>query len=116
MDRDQRQLLRTTAVEVAGWVDRARSVLKNRATVDSAGEDAIRALRSAVVGIRIDEPLEWRVLPLSAGDGQLLGHLARHTQQPRLTVHEAGMLNRLTTDVARDLQDVKVDRRSSAVL
>lgn len=107
MERDKRQQLRTITDEVAAWVDQARSVLTHRAKIDKAAEDAIGALRRAVVDARRDGIVEWRALPLSAGDSRFLGDLARQAHQPSLTSDESRTLNRLTAEAAKALHDVK---------
>ncbi|MAS53909.1 MAG: helicase SNF2 [Pimelobacter sp.] len=107
MERDERLQLRTITDEVADWVDQARSVLTHRAKVDKAADDAIGALRRAVVDARRDKTVEWRALPLSAGDSRLLGDVARQAHQPSLASDESRTLNRLTTEVTKALHDVK---------
>jgi len=107
MERDERQQLRTITDEVAGWVDQARSVLTYRAKIDKAADDAIGVLRRAVVDTRRDGTVEWRALPLSAGDSRLLGDVARQAHQPSMASAENRTLDRLSTEVAKALHDVQ---------
>ena len=107
MDRDERNELRTITDEVAGWVDQARAVLSHRAKVDKAADDALGALRRAVVDARRDGTVAWRAMLLRPGDGQLLGEIARHANQPSLVPDGIQTLDRLTTGVATALHDVK---------
>lgn len=107
MDKDQRQQLRTITDEVASWVDQVRSVYAHRAKVDKAADDAIGALRRAVIDARRDSTLEWRALALGVSDSRLLGEVARKKHQPTLTAKERLSLERVNTDGARALRDVK---------
>ena len=107
MDRDQRQLLRTFSDEVASWTIQAESVLKHRAAVDEVADEAVLTLRRAVVEVRSDGSVDWRALPLRARDSQLLANVARPRQQPLLTADELQELNRLATDGADAVHNVK---------
>ena len=107
MERDQRQQLRTITDEIVGWADQARSILTHRAKVDKSADAAIDALRRAVIVARLDDNLAWRAMPLGVSDGPLLGDIARQAHQPSLTSDESLTLDRLTSEVAKALQDVK---------
>jgi len=107
MDRDERNELRTITDEVAGWVDQARSVLRHRAKVDKAADDALGALRRAVVDARRDGTVAWRAMLLRPDEGKLLGAVARQVHQPSLAPSESQALDRLAAEVPTALHDVK---------
>jgi ERCC4-related helicase len=107
MERDERQQLRTVTDELASWVDQARSVLARRGAIDNAAGDATGALRRAVFAVGRNGTVEWRALPVRAGDGRLLGAIARQAHLPPLAADDSLALTRLTTEVSKALHDVK---------
>lgn len=107
MERDERQQLRAVTDEVAGWVSEAHSVLSHRAKVDQAGNDAVDALRRAVVDVRRDGHVGWRVMLLGSADERHLGDIARQAHHPSLSAHEQVALDSLTRDAAVAVPKVK---------
>jgi hypothetical protein len=107
IERQERQQLRTTAQQVAGWVDQAQTIVGHRANVTSAANEAVAALRSAALPIRRDGAVAWRVLPLRPADGQRLAAVARHQGLPAVSVAERAALDGLTSDDAAALRQVK---------
>ncbi|WP_199487641.1 DEAD/DEAH box helicase [Actinomadura spongiicola] len=81
-------------------------MLWHRVQVAMAAESAVESLRHGVVDVRVDRTVDWRVMPLRSGDGRLLGAIAGHADQPSMDPGEEGTLARLTTEVAKALQDV----------
>ena len=64
MERNERQQLRAITDEVARWVDDAHSVLSYRAKINGVGNDAVDRIRRAVVPVRRDGEVGWRIVLL----------------------------------------------------
>lgn len=107
MERNERQQLRAITEEVVRWVDDAHSVLSYRARINGVGNDAVDKVRRAVVTVRHDGQVSWRILLLRPGDGRYLSDIARQTQLPSISAHEDKALAVLTTEVAASLRDIK---------
>ena len=95
------------SADVTGWVHQAHSALAHRDEVARAADEAIDSLRRAVVALRRDGTVDWGALPLSPGDGRLLGRVARHAHLPSIAPAEDRTLRHLTTQVARSLHDAR---------
>jgi superfamily II DNA or RNA helicase len=107
MERQERQHLRTTAQQVAGWVDQAQTIVGHRAHVTSAANEAVAALRSATVPILREGAVAWRVLPLRPSDGERLASVARHTNLPAVSAAEQQALIGLIAKAEPALHQVK---------
>jgi superfamily II DNA or RNA helicase len=107
VERNERQHLRGIRDEVAGWAGRARALLARRSEIAMAADGAAGALRRTVVDVGWDGTIAWRAMPLRPGDGRFLGEIARALHQPSLTPGEQETLERLTTEVAQALHDVR---------
>jgi ERCC4-related helicase len=107
MERYERQQLRSITNEVAGWVDQARFVVAHRARVEMAADAAVDSFRRAVMHLRGEGAVDWRVMPLTLSDGRLLGEIARNAHQPHLAPAQDRALAGLTTEVPSALHDVK---------
>ncbi|MGC4959360.1 hypothetical protein ACLQ2P_39705 [Actinomadura citrea] len=107
MERHERQQLRNITDEVTGWVDQAHFALAHRDEVTRGADEAVESLRRAVVALRRDGTVDWGAMPLSPGDGRLLGQVARHAHLPSLAPAEDHTLRHLTTQVARSLHDAR---------
>lgn len=100
MERTERQQLHAVSDEVGVWVENARATLAARAKVETAGVEAVDHLRRAVVDVRHDGQIKWRVLPLRDGDGGHLGLIARQRHLPVMNRREADLLRRLLGETA----------------
>ena len=107
MERNERQQVRAITDEVAGWVGEARTVLSYRATIDVAGNDAVDRMRRAVVHVRHDGEVGWRIMLFRPGDGRPLSDIARQKHLPSISADEDKVLASLTTHAAAALGDVK---------
>ncbi|MEU6745496.1 SNF2-related protein [Spirillospora sp. NPDC046719] len=107
MERYEQQQLRSITADVTGWVHQAHSALAHRDEVARAADEAVDSLRRAVVALRRDGTVDWGALPLSPGDGRLLGRVARHAHLPSIAPAEDRTLRHLTTQVARSLHDAR---------
>lgn len=107
MERDERQRLRATSEEVAGWVAQARSVLERRSMVEKAGDEAVASLRRRVVEVRREGLVAWRIVPLRPADTAYLNYAARQARLPALGPEQRKALYSLTTDAATAINDAK---------
>jgi superfamily II DNA or RNA helicase len=107
MERDQRQQLRAITGEVARWVGEANALLSYRAKISAAGDKAAKRIRRAVVDVRVDSQVAWRIMPLRADDNRDLSDIARQHHLPLVTVDEDKTLGGLATQAAAALRDVK---------
>ena len=107
MERIERQDLRAISDEVGAWIEQARSALAARGKVEAAGSGAVDHFRRAVVEVRHEGQLKWRVLPLRHGDGGHLGLIARQAHLPPITAREADLLARLQGETAKAVTDSK---------
>lgn len=107
MNREERQQLRLLADEVSAWVHTATTVRAQRRAVAHASVAARDALRSRVVVVGHDGQVSWRVLPLHALDSALLRDLARYNGLPTMRNDFHTALERLTSEVAAALRDVR---------
>lgn len=107
MDRDERQRLSATSLEVSQWLSRARSVLARRSKMETSGDKAVAALRQSAVGVWCDGRLAWRVIPLRPDDSSRLAKAARQACLPAISLEEQNAIEGLLTNVAAALDDAK---------
>lgn len=107
MGRIERQQLREIIDEVLPWVEQANSLLEHRAEVDKCARHAVEVLRRAVVDIRCDDEVQWRVLPFIARDTQFLTDVAQKSNQPEVTTDEHWALDRIAREGSEALDDVR---------
>jgi SNF2-related domain len=107
MERNERQQLRAIIEEVARWVDDAHSISSYRARINGVGNDAVDKIRRAIVPVRHDGQVGWRILLLRAEDGRYLSDIARQKHLPSISAHEDRVLAGLTEEAAASLRDIK---------
>ncbi|ASW95179.1 DEAD/DEAH box helicase [Mycobacterium intracellulare] len=107
MNREERQRIRSIAEEVSGWIAVATVVRDERGKAASAAVAAKKALRDAVVEVRRDGVVAWRVMPLRANDCQRLEDIARYDALPPITENFRETLAHLTQDVAVAVDEVR---------
>ena len=107
MERNERQELRAITDEVARWVDDAHSVLSYRAKIDGVGNDAVDRIRRAVVIVRHDGEVGWRIMLLRPSDSRYLSYIARQDHLPSISTDEDKALASLTTQAAVALGEAK---------
>ena len=107
MERNERHQLHAITDEVARWVDDAHSVLSYRAEIAGAGNEAVDRMRRAVVHVRRDGEVSWRIMLFRPGDGRYLSEIARQNHLPSISAAENRALTSLTTQAAAALGDVK---------
>ena len=107
MNRDERQQLHSITDEVSSWIELANPVRAERAEVAKAAVAAQAALRRAVVEVRRNDEVAWRVMPLRANDSGRLRDIARYNGLPRISKGFHETLVHLTTQVAAAIRDVQ---------
>jgi len=109
MKREDREQLRETLSQVAGWVERARAGSAGRAQITRHADEAVRALRR-VVALDQDGRPQWRVLLLEREDSRRLASIARQAQLPPISTEEMNVLGGLLTSAAAAVDDARSAR------
>jgi hypothetical protein len=107
MNREERQRLRLITEEVSDWIEVATAVRGQRENVATAAVAAKKALRDAVVEVRRNGKMAWRVMPLRANDCERLEDIARYDALPGITESFRQTLTYLTKDVAEAISRVQ---------
>ncbi|MCK0093741.1 DEAD/DEAH box helicase [Rhodococcus sp. F64268] len=107
MERNDNKRLKAITDEVAGWVGLGDAIMSDRKKVEQSAEGAVRTLRKSFVSVSRDGAAVWRVLPLRAADGQLLGSVAQYEHLVPLAAADKQTFRLLATDIADASRDVR---------
>jgi ERCC4-related helicase len=105
MNRDDRQGLRTTILEVSGWVEQARRMLEARTLIERDAAAALNEIRRSVVNVQRDGRPAWHVLPLGADNDDQIRSIARRRHLPPLGGQDQDRIAQLSAAVPAAVKD-----------